>query len=250
MELLGEIRPDVLIAHGSYLEEFFKVVAHRGLDLRPPRVVRYAADGMSEESRAFIERRFGVPVLSSYSAVESFKIGYFCELRRGFHLHEDLCDLWIADATGRACAPGEVGEVVISNLVNRATVLLNYRLGDLGRLSREPCPCGRTSPVLTLLDGRVSQIVHLASGDIVHPFAVLTVVRRYADVVRCQLVQHERERFELKVVLLESAALERIRGPLTAELRVVLGGSTVEITEDRRADDGRGKLIPVVALRP
>jgi phenylacetate-CoA ligase len=100
-------------------------------------------------------------------------------LRRGYHLYEDLTDLWIADPDAQPCVAGERGEVVISNLVNRATVLLNYRLGDFARLSAKQCPCGRTSALLSTVDGRVSELVHLPGGDIVHPFAFLPVVRRY-----------------------------------------------------------------------
>jgi phenylacetate-coenzyme A ligase PaaK-like adenylate-forming protein len=82
---------------------------------------------------------------SNYNAVEAFKIGHFCELRRGYHLFEDLCDLWLAGPDGAPSPSGERGEVVISNLVNRATVLLNYRLGDFARLSPDSCDCGRTA---------------------------------------------------------------------------------------------------------
>jgi phenylacetate-CoA ligase len=124
---------------------------------------------MNAEVRELIETHFGIPVLSNYTAVAAFEIGYTCERRRGYHLCEDLTDLWIAGSDDRRCPAGELGEVVISNLVNRATVLLNYRLGDFARLSDERCSCGRTSRILSAVEGRVSELVHLASGDIVHP---------------------------------------------------------------------------------
>ena len=82
--------------------------------------------------------------MSRYNAAEAFKIGFYCEQRTGFHLHEDLCHVRIAGADGATAGPGEVGRIVISNLVNRASVLLNYPIGDLGAIAAEPCPCGRT----------------------------------------------------------------------------------------------------------
>ena len=84
--------------------------------------------------------------MSRYCAVESFKIGYFCEERTGFHLHEDLCHLRVLAADGREAAPGEPGEVVISNLVNHASVLLNYRLGDIATYSSEHLPVRAHAP--------------------------------------------------------------------------------------------------------
>jgi phenylacetate-coenzyme A ligase PaaK-like adenylate-forming protein len=250
LERINELRPDVLAGYGSYLEELFKLVAHRGLPMHLPRVVRYGGDAMSSEGIALIETQFGVPVLSNYNAVEAFKIGHSCELRGGFHLFEDLCDLWIAAPNSEACPPGERGEVVISNLTNRATVLLNYRLGDLARLSEEPCACGRTSALLSAVEGRVSELVHLPGGEIVHPFAFFPVLKRYRDVVtRWQIVQHEPARFELKVATAEPAEFNRIRHPLARDLSVVLGGSTVDVTSDKALERKAVKHVPVIPLR-
>ena len=45
--------------------------------------------------------------------------------------------------------------MVISNLVNRGAVLLNYRLGDVASLSTGKCSCGRILLMLSELEGRV-----------------------------------------------------------------------------------------------
>jgi phenylacetate-CoA ligase len=70
----------------------------------------------------------------------------------------------LIDKFGQNVKPGEEGEVVISNLYNRAMVLLNYRLGDLGILTTKPCSCGRGFPLLEQLKGRVSEIIYLPNG--------------------------------------------------------------------------------------
>jgi hypothetical protein len=85
------------------------------------------------------------PVMSRYSGMECLKIGFFCERRRGFHLHEDLCHVQASRGDGSPAPPGETGELLLSNLFNRGSVLLNYRIGDRGALSDEPCPCGRSA---------------------------------------------------------------------------------------------------------
>jgi phenylacetate-CoA ligase len=250
LERLAELRPDVLAGYGSHIEALFKLVAHRGLPMQLPRVVQYGGEAMSAEGRELIEGHFGVPVLSNYNAVEAFKIGHFCELRRGYHLYEDLCDLWLAGPDGAPCPPGVRGEVVISNLVNRGTVLLNYRLGDFARLSPHLCDCGRTSTVLSAVEGRVSEIVHLPSGEFVHPFALHPVTKRYRDdVARWQVVQHEPARFELKLVLHEPDAFERISQPFARGVSGVLGGATVKVTQHHTLGTPGRKHVPVVPLR-
>jgi phenylacetate-CoA ligase len=91
-----------------------------------------------------ITEQFGIPLIALYNAVESFKIGFMCEEGKDYHLHEDLCHVKIVDKSGKTVADDEQGEVIISNLVNRATVLLNYRLGDFASRTSRTCACGRT----------------------------------------------------------------------------------------------------------
>ncbi len=89
------------------------------------------------------------------------------EERAGFHIHEDLCDVRIV---GKDKKKNGKGEVVISNLVNRGMVLINYHLGDLASLSDSVgCKSGRTLSPLSSLDGRVEDIVFLPDGKFIHP---------------------------------------------------------------------------------
>jgi phenylacetate-CoA ligase len=246
---INRLRPDVIRSYGTYLETFFRIVAERGLELQLPKVLVYAGDGMTREGRALVEQRFGVPAISHYNAVEAFKIGHFCEARDGFHLHDDLCHVDVVDKDGRPVPVGETGELVISNLVNRGTVLLNYRIGDLGRMTAEPCVCGRTSRRLIDLEGRVAEVVHLPNGNIVHQYAVAGVFRRFQGVVRYQLVQHRPDRFELRVMTVDHAAFEQISPDLEQSFRELLQGASLEITRENPLEiDRQGKFQRVVSL--
>lgn len=247
---IASVRPLVVEGYGAYLETLFRTLAARGIELpHRPRVVVYGAERMSAQGRRLIERRFGIRVLSRYAAVEALKIGFTCEEGRGFHLHEDLCHVRLVDPAGRPTAPGETGEVVISNLVNRATVLLNYRLGDLAGLRDRGCPCGRTSLVLDELAGRTAQVVGLADGTLVHETALAAAVLEADGVIRSRIVQTARARFELLLETADQATFDRAAGIAVPRLRDALHGAEVAV---RRAEtlapaDG-GKATPIVAL--
>lgn len=222
-------RPDVLVGYGGWVDLFFKTLEARRLDIHLPRVVLYIGEALPYGTRELIEERFGVPVLSRYNAVEAFKIGFSCESRTGFHLHEDLCHVRIIDETGRTVGPGKPGRVVISNLVNRATVLINYPIGDLGMLSTEPCPCGRTLRLLSELEGREEDILPLVDGRFIHPRAIWQVFKESPEVLQYQLVQRTPQRFELTLLTVDEAAFQRALARSLPELQRLLGdGAVVE----------------------
>ncbi len=247
---INRFRPDVIRSYGSYLETLFRVLALRGIQMHLPRMLIYGADSMTAGGRSLIEEKFGVPVHSIYNAVEAFKIGFSCEARRGFHLHDDLCYVRIVNGSGQKLASGEKGEVVICNLINRGTVLLNYRLGDIASLSTEKCSCGRTLPLLSELEGRVEDIIFLPDGKFVHPRVIWGVFKHRTEVLRYQLIQHEPERFELRLVALNNRTYMRVVGGILADLRRLLGDSVVIDSgyyKELEAQ-GAGKFRPVISL--
>lgn len=250
IEKINHLRPDVLIGYGSYLETFFRILSLRRISIHFPKVLVYGAEAMTDEGRTFIEEKFGIPVLSQYNAVEAFKIGFLCEERRGFHIHEDLCHVKIVDAKGEQVTNGEKGEVVISNFVNHGTVLLNYRLGDIASMSNERCPCGRTLPLLSELEGRVEDILFLPDGRFIHPRAIWGVIKKRDEVLKYQLIQHEPARFELRLVTIDRKIYQQVVRGILADLRDLLGNSTTiesEHNEELRPQEG-GKFRSVLSL--
>ena len=226
---LNRFRPNVLIGYGSYLEAFFKTIYSMEVNIQLPQVLLYGGDAMTNAGRDFIEEKFGVPVLSTYQAMECFKIGFFCENRENFHLHEDLCHVKIVNADGEEVADDEKGEVVISNLVNRGTVLLNYRLGDIASISNRKCSCGRTLSLLSEIEGRVEDIIILPDGQFVHPRVVWSIFKHKNEVLQYQLIQHELMLFELKLVTGGQETVNGFLNELLTDLREVLGeSSTIE----------------------
>jgi phenylacetate-CoA ligase len=235
---INDRRPELLTGYATFLDQFFRTLRAKDVEIHVPKVVMAVGEPLPRERRRQIEHELGTLVMSRYCAVESFKIGYFCGERTGFHLHEDLCHLRVLAADGREAAPGEAGEVVISNLVNHATVLLNYRLGDVAAFSREPCPCGRTHRMLSAVHGRVEDMLPLVNGDRLDPDAVRSVFADDREVLEYQLVQHEARRFELKLMTADERAFSASRDRAVRGLRPLLGPDAV-IDTSRHTDLGR-----------
>ncbi|MGH9671773.1 MAG: phenylacetate--CoA ligase family protein [Bryobacteraceae bacterium] len=197
---INAFQPEVLVGYGSYLGAFLRRAVQRGLVLWRPRVIGYGADAMDQADRDVIERDLGVPVLSFYQSVEALRLAFQCEARQGLHLFIDCMAVRVVRDDGGEAGPGEPGHIVISNLTNRATVLLNYKLGDVVTVARGACACGRTLPRIERIDGRSDDLVRLADGRILHSLVVLEPLRAVPGVGQTQVIQRRRDNFLLRVV--------------------------------------------------
>lgn len=240
-ELINKEKPDLLVGYGGWIHLFFKTIWAKKIDLWRPKMVIYMAEALPHGGRDHIEGNFGIPVMSRYSAAEVFKIGFYCEKRTGFHLHEDLCHTRIVGPDGKTLPPGQVGELVVSNLINRGSVFLNYRIGDMGAMSDQKCPCGRTFTLLSELEGRVEDLLPLADGRVVHPRAIWEVFKHYPQVLQYQLTQHETTRFEVKLTTADDEGFRQALEQAMPRLQRVLGPES-KIDASRQTDfnrDGR-----------
>jgi phenylacetate-CoA ligase len=106
----------------------------------------------------------------------------------GLHLLEADYLAEVIDPDGdRPVPPGEVGELVVTNLGRHGSPVVRYRTGDLVRPDPRPCPCGS---VFLRLDGgilgRTDDMIHLR-GNNVYPSAVEDVIRRFPEVAEYRI---------------------------------------------------------------
>lgn len=216
---IERFRPDLIRGYGSYIEALYAHLLSGKRPVHRPKVVIFVADPVSDPIRRMIREELGVPVLSLYQAVESGIVGWECEHQSGHHLNIDLCPIRIVDANRREVTPGESGEVVISNLVNRGTMLLNYLLGDLARRLPGRCECGRSLPLLSEVEGRTTDWLWSASGRPMHPQTLRGILRAVDGVRRFQLVQGRPGHVRVITVAAPGADRENIRARVLEEAR-------------------------------
>jgi phenylacetate-CoA ligase len=247
---LNELKPDVVITFGSYLGPLYEYVEETSQELHRPAAVIYGGDRLPEAARRLISEKFGVQVLSTYSATEMSQVGFECDSNRGIHVNTDLHPLRIVDSGGNELPIGEGGEVIASNLVNRGTVLLNYRLGDLARRLPDRCGCGRNLPLISLLETRSEDWLQTGSGGAIHAQAIGPLWKAYADEIRrYQLIQVGLDSFRLLIVPVPGCNRDALRAGLERKFRELLGaGGTLEVSFSESLPRTKaGKVQPVVS---
>jgi phenylacetate-coenzyme A ligase PaaK-like adenylate-forming protein len=114
-----------------------------------------------------------------------------CSTRRQ-HVYEDLVIVEPVDADYRPVPHGVTGDrILVTVLFSRTLPLIRYEMSDEVRLDGRGCPCGRSFELLTKVEGRAEEVLHLPVGETmvaVHP-NVFHVALEDAPVTGWQVVQ-------------------------------------------------------------
>lgn len=194
-------RPTLIEGYAESLNLLAHYLAEHPVRCPELRAIMSSAQTLSRSSREIIEQTFGAPVYDKYGAREFSGIAYQCEQRGAYHV---MGESYIVEIVkdGRPARPGEIGEVLITDLNNRCLPLLRYRIGDLARATEPtPCACGRGLPLMGEIMGRTQSIIigegnHFVPGSF---FAHLLKEYDYA-IGRFQVYQNRDGVIELRIV--------------------------------------------------
>jgi phenylacetate-CoA ligase len=117
------------------------------------------------------------------------------------------------DENGEAVALGETGEIVCTSLFNKAMPFIRYALDDVGMLSDEDeCPCGRTLPLMKVMEGRKDEVIILPGSRAISAFAIIAAMYRlsfYNQIKKFRVIQKGVEHFKLLLSLNEDGLDEK-----------------------------------------
>jgi phenylacetate-CoA ligase len=166
-----------------------------------PKAVMSSAQVLPDNTRALIERGLDTVVFDKYGAREFSGIAYQCGASPDHHVMDEsyIVELLV---NGRPARPGEVGEVVITDLNNFSVPLIRYRIGDLATaVADEPCPCGRGLSRIGRIQGRTQAIVYCGNGTWLPGTFFHHFFKDHEYAIRSfQVHQHDKGAFTLRIV--------------------------------------------------
>lgn len=220
LTILTRFDPQILVIYPSMLTALIGEIERSGTRLDGLRHLRCMSEMVHPELRARNKAIFGLDLEDAYSSEECGFIALQCPDGEGYHVMAETHLVEIVDGTGRPCAPGETGRVLVTDLHNFATPLIRYDIGDYA-VAGGVCPCGRGLPRIDRIMGRERNLICLPDGTRYWPLVGYTRYRAIAPVQQYQLVQHDLHRVEARLVVerpltgAEEAALaEAIQGGL------------------------------------
>jgi len=194
----------------SFLLNIAEKAEEMGLDLKKDlnlRVAFVAAEMLPESLRSRLEEKFGMIMRQAYGTADIRCLGYECLKKNGMHVPDDKIVEIVDPSTGKQLGPGKTGEIVATTF-DKVYPLIRFGTGDLSILTETPCPCGRTSPRLVKILGRVDQATKVR-GLFVHPGQVNEVASRYPQIANYQLVlkrKEDRDEMMLRIELKEEVS--------------------------------------------
>ena len=162
IELAQDFGATVLCCTPSYSLLIAEQAAEAGADLGSLRLGVFGAEPWSGEMRSEIEGRLGVVALDIYglSEVMGPAVSMECTYKQGLHLAEDHFIPEVVDPeSGDSLPDGDTDELVLTCATKEALPLLRYRTGDLTRLHRGQCGCGRTTARMSKPLGRTDDML-------------------------------------------------------------------------------------------
>ena len=214
-EALATFAPDVIYGLPSALLEAGRALQQKGASVRPSML--FTSGELLNGSRAALTAAFDAPVYDIYGTSETKEIAWQCP-HGGMHLNSDVVSLEVLDEGGRAVPTGVEGNLVATVLVNHAMPLVRYLTGDRGALLSDHCTCGRSSPLLGVVSGRSADMLVLAGGQRISPYALTCALERVSGVLRYQVTQLDPARVRVRAIA-EAAAN---RATIAQEMRTAL----------------------------
>ncbi|MDD1675257.1 MAG: phenylacetate--CoA ligase, partial [Methanomicrobiales archaeon] len=264
IELMQDLRATAIACTPSYLLHMGEVAEKAGVSIKNDTHLRTAilgAEPWSERMRNRIQDWLGVKAYDIYGTSELYG-PLFCECteQKGIHMWGDLAYVEIIDPhTQEPVSRGERGELTITMLQKEALPMVRYRIGDITTLVEDTCPCGRTHPRITRIEGRVddmliirginvfpSQIEHALMGipQVGQHFQIVVDRKMELDTLLVRVEVHP-DAFSDKIT-----DLMKIRQLIAARLRGALNvAADVDLVEPGSLPRFEGKAKRVIDRR-
>ena len=202
--------------------------------------------------RRYIKYRYTADVFDIYGCTEIKEIAWECERHNGYHINEDEVLVEIIN-DDKPVGFDEVGDIVITDLRNKAMPLIRYRIGDRGLFRSKPCSCGRTFSLMAPSAGRSSDFIITPNGKKLSPYRFTTAIEKINGLLQYQLIQEDVQSIIVKAIMDERngpLVLREIQKRIQA---VVIEPMDIKVEACKKIDieeNGKFKVVKSTVKNP
>ena len=188
----------IIRGYPSWLYILANYMKKYGISDIQPSAVMTTGEILFPQYRKLIESQFNCKVFDGYGG-ENMPISFECEEHAAYHICEESVIVEFIK-NGEAVAPGEVGEVIVTNLTNYAMPFIRYKIGDLSRPLDDFCSCGRGLSLMDSIEGRDTDIVITPDGRFLVGMFFFALFEEMEGVNQFQVIQESINEIKVKIV--------------------------------------------------
>ncbi len=196
VRVASELGATVYVGTPSFLANLADVAERQGRRLGY-RVGFSTAEALTPRLRQEMTERLGVELFDHCGEALIGPLAGECGRHDGMHLHQR--EMWVElldPQSGEPVGPDGTGELVVTQLGERAMPLVRYAPGDVFRVRGEACACGDPSPRVHFV-GQVGGIRKI-KGVLVHPAQVKAALGAFPEVGNFQITVDRPGRLALR----------------------------------------------------
>ncbi|WP_340116530.1 hypothetical protein [Pelagibius sp. 7325] len=197
-EWLLRVQPEYLLTYPSALRDLLIYCGRKSIKIPSLRGVRTLSELLAPEIRELCREIWQLEIVDLYSTQENGYLALQCPESDSYHVQAESVILEVLDENGTPCRPGEVGQVVVTSLLNFAMPLIRYAIGDMAEPG-DLCSCGRGLPVLSRILGRVRNTLRYPDGRRGWPMLGDIYHAGVEGIYQYQIVQRSLEDIELRL---------------------------------------------------
>jgi len=198
VEIIRRYKPKALKGYASVLILFARFLSQHRINALNLHSVISTAETLFPADRKLMEEQFGCRVYDTYGSREIALMAGECEEHQGLHVSAETVALEFVEENENV-APGELGQILVTDLQNYGMPLIRYSIGDAGRPSDAVCSCGRGLPMIESIDGRVTDFIR-ASDKRYIPGPMFIYLFSDLPVRKYQIIQTELNKLTVKIV--------------------------------------------------
>jgi phenylacetate-CoA ligase len=191
-------RPQYVTGYTAYLYLLARYMKERGIGGISPYAVESQTEMLFPFMREPIEEAFQCPVFDHYGCKETTIKACDCSRHEGLHISVENGLLEVVK-DGEPVV-GETGSFLMTDFRNMAMPLIRYEVGDSGKMSAEPCSCGRSLPLLESILGRTLDILRLPEGRVLPGEFFPYLLNNVSGIIQYQVEQKAVDRITLRIV--------------------------------------------------
>ena len=201
VNLIRKYKPLYIVGYPSSIEMLARHIKKENKIKYHFKAIFSGGEQVYDYQRELFSEIFNCKTYSNYASWEAHAIAAECGEGKGYHINAENFIIEITDENGKVLPHGQEGQVLITNLHNYAMPFIRYKIGDLAVSSDAVCTCGRGLPLLSALNGRISDVIYTPDGRTIPAIALANSSLVFLGVNEFQYVQDSIGILYIKLVM-------------------------------------------------